>query len=209
MKPKLAVIDYGMGNLRSVTKAFETSGADVHLVTKPEEIGNAQGLVLPGVGALGDCIEGLKASGLDDTVRTWIGEDRPFFGVCLGYQALFDYSEEGNVKGLGVFPGEVKRFQLSPGMKVPHMGWNSATYADQKSPMVEGLISGVDQFYFVHSYFVEPEDASLAFFETEYEKSFASGILRGNCVATQFHPEKSQKKGLQLYRNFLKLIEHT
>ncbi|MCZ6674410.1 MAG: imidazole glycerol phosphate synthase subunit HisH [Verrucomicrobia bacterium] len=208
MKPKLAVIDYGMGNLRSVSKAFEACGAEVTLVTGPEQVNGSAGLILPGVGALGDCIEGLRACNLIDTVKGWIAEDRPFFGVCLGFQALYDYSEEGSVKGLGIFPGQVKRFQLPDTYKVPHMGWNSVTFADTGDSIVEGLNSEEDQFYFVHSYYVAPEEALTTFFQTDYGSSFASGIKVGNCVATQFHPEKSQKKGLTLYRNFLKLVEN-
>ena len=209
MKPKLAVIDYGMGNLRSVSKAFEVCGADVNLVTSPEEIKDAAGLVLPGVGALGDCIAGLRACNLVDTVKGWIAEDRPFFGVCLGFQALYDFSEEGSVEGLGVFTGQVKRFQLPVEYKVPHMGWNTVSFKDTHDPLVAGLKSEEDQFYFVHSYFVSPEEPGSVFFQTEYGNRFASGIKVGNCVATQFHPEKSQAKGLQLYGNFLKLVENT
>ena len=204
----MSVIDYGMGNLRSVAKAFEACGAEVKIVTGPDQISDAQGLVLPGVGALGDCVEGLGACGLDDFVKGWIAEDRPFFGVCLGFQALYDFSEEGSVRGLGIFSGQVKRFRLPVGYKVPHMGWNTVEFADPEDPIVEGLKSGVDQFYFVHSYYVDPEEEDSPFFQTEYGLRFASGIKFGNCVATQFHPEKSQKKGLQLYGNFLKLIEN-
>lgn len=208
MSVKLAVIDYGMGNLRSVCKAFETCGAEVVLVTAPGQVSGANGLILPGVGALGDCIDGLRECRLVDLVKGWIEEDRPFFGVCLGYQALYDFSEEGSVRGLGIFAGAVKRFRLPPEYKVPHMGWNAVTFADPMEPLVDGLQSGVDQFYFVHSYHVVPEDAESGFFTTGYGGPFTSGIKRGNCVATQFHPEKSQKKGLQLYGNFLKLVEN-
>ena len=197
-----------MGNLRSVAKAFESCGADVHLITAPEQMGDASGLVLPGVGALGDCIDGLRSCKLIDLVKGWIGEDRPFFGVCLGFQALYDYSEEGSVDGLGILPGQVKRFQLPVEYKVPHMGWNAASFADPSDPIVNGLVSGVDQFYFVHSYYVAPENDDSSFFKTEYGVQFTSGIKQGNCVATQFHPEKSQKKGLQLYQNFLKVVEN-
>lgn len=208
MGVKLAVIDYGMGNLRSVCKAFETCGAEVKLVTAPEEVDLADGLILPGVGALGDCIDGLRSCRLIDLVTNWIAEDRPFFGVCLGFQALYDFSEEGSIQGLGIFPGEVKRFRLPDEYKVPHMGWNAVTFSDPADPLVEGLDSGEDQFYFVHSYHVVPEDAESRFFTTDYGGHFTSGIKRGNCIATQFHPEKSQKKGLQLYGNFLKLVEN-
>lgn len=208
MKTKLAVIDYGMGNLRSVSKAFETCGADVTLVTSPDQVDAAAGLVLPGVGALGDCIEGLRSCNLIDLVKAWIAEDRPFFGVCLGFQALYDFSEEGAVDGLGIFPGQVKRFQLPSEYKVPHMGWNAASFSNPSDAIVDELESGVDQFYFVHSYYVSPENKDSSFFTTSYGKPFCSGIKLGNCVATQFHPEKSQKKGLQLYGNFLKLVEN-
>ena len=208
MKTKLAVIDYGMGNLRSVCKAFEACGAEVDVITGPERLNGAQGLVLPGVGALGDCMEGLKACSLVDSVKGWISENRPFFGVCLGFQALYDFSEEGDVYGLGIFPGLVKRFQLPAELKVPHMGWNSVVLADPSDPIAAGLVSGQDQFYFVHSYHVAPEEEESVFFETQYGIPFASGIKVGNCVATQFHPEKSQSIGLRLYGNFLKLVEN-
>ena len=208
MNTKLAVIDYGMGNLRSVAKAFESCGADVNIITSPDQMGDAQSLVLPGVGALGDCIEGLRSCNLIDLVKSWIAEDRPFFGVCLGFQALYDYSEEGAVNGLGIYPGQVKRFQLPAEYKVPHMGWNAVTFSDPENDIVQGLTSGEDQFYFVHSYYVAPENMESSFFTTDYGGSFTSGIKNGNCVATQFHPEKSQKKGLLLYQNFLKVVEN-
>ena len=208
MKPKVAVIDYGLGNLRSVCKAFEACSADVDLIFGPEGLNGAQGLVLPGVGALGDCMDGLKACSLMDPVKGWIADDRPFFGVCLGFQALYDYSEEGNVSGLGIFPGSVKRFRLPGGLKVPHMGWNAIVLKNPSDPMAAGLVSGKDQFYFVHSYFVAPKEEEAVFFQTEYGIPFASGIKVGNCVATQFHPEKSQDKGLRLYKNFLNLVEN-
>lgn len=204
----MAVIDYGMGNLRSVCKAFESCGAAVSVATAPGHIEGASGLVLPGVGALGDCIEGLRARALIDTVRGWIADDLPFFGVCLGFQALYEFSEEGAVQGLGIFPGQVKRFLLDKSFKVPHMGWNTVDFSDPDDMIVSGLNSGEDQFYFVHSYYVAPEEEASAFFQTHYGHSFASGIKVGNCIATQFHPEKSQKKGLKLYQNFLKLVEN-
>ncbi len=208
MKPKVAVIDYGLGNLRSVCKAFEACSADVDLISGPEGLDGAQGLVLPGVGALGDCMDGLKACSLVDPVKGWIADDRPFFGVCLGFQALYDYSEEGDVSGLGIFRGSVKRFRLPGSLKVPHMGWNAVVLKNPSDPMATGLVSGKDQFYFVHSYFVAPEEEEAVFFQTEYGIPFASGIKVGNCVATQFHPEKSQDKGLRLYKNFLNLVEN-
>ena len=149
----------------------------------------------------------LVETGLDDLIKDWIKEDRPFFGICLGFQALFEFSEEGNTEGLGIFEGSVKRFPQASDtqLKVPHMGWNSAHFKED-SVLTQGLQSGQDQFYFVHSYYVEPKNQALHLFETEYGAPFCSGIRSSNCVAVQFHPEKSQVKGLQLYSNFLKTL---
>ncbi len=204
-KPRLAVIDYGMGNLRSVVRAWEHVGADAQLVSTPHEIKDADALVFPGQGAIVDTMRLLKETGFDDAIRDWIAADQPFFGICLGLQALFEHSEEGDTPALGVFKGQVRRFDIDPSLKVPHMGWNSVSF-DREDPLTEGLESGTDQFYFVHSYYIDPEDKSLALFETDYGGRFVSGIRSGNCYATQFHPEKSQAKGLHLYRNFLKLL---
>ncbi|MDP4609816.1 MAG: imidazole glycerol phosphate synthase subunit HisH [Opitutales bacterium] len=203
--PKLAVIDYGMGNLRSVVRAWEHVGADAVLVTSPDQIVGADALIFPGQGAIVDAMRLLKETGFDDAIREWIAADKPFFGICLGLQALFEHSEEGDTEALGVFKGKVKRFQVDPSLKIPHMGWNAVSF-DAEDPIVEGLVSGVDQFYFVHSYYIAPEDSSLTLFETDYGGRFVSGIRCGNCYATQFHPEKSQSKGLHLYRNFLKTL---
>ncbi len=204
-RPRLALLNYGMGNLRSVAKAFEVSGAEVRVVEKTEEIGAADGLVLPGVGALPDCVEALKATGLGEAVRRWIGEDRPFFGICLGMQALFDESEEGACRGLGIFPGAVRRFRLPAEYKVPHMGWNPVVFRQAGSPLAAGLRSEGEPFYFVHSYHCVPADRALVFGECDYGGPFVAAIARGRCVATQFHPEKSQAAGLRLYRNFVDL----
>lgn len=201
--PELAMIDYGMGNLRSVQKAFEHVGAQVRVITSPEQTGEPDALILPGVGALGDCVDALKSTGLADTVSGWIGEQRPFFGICLGLQALFEYSEEGNVAGLGIFPGKVLRFQRPHEYKIPHMGWNRVRFTHPADPLLKGLQADGDQYYFVHSYHVVPEDVSLEFARTDYGGEFVCAIKQGACYATQFHPEKSQAKGLQLYRNFL------
>ncbi|MGJ8651950.1 MAG: imidazole glycerol phosphate synthase subunit HisH [Opitutaceae bacterium] len=204
-KPRLAVIDYGMGNLRSVVRAWEHVGADAQLVNQPEQIGDADALIFPGQGAIVDAMRLLKETGFDDAIREWIAQDKPFFGICLGLQALFEHSEEGDTPALGVFKGRVKRFQIDPSLKIPHMGWNAVTF-DSTDPILDGLESGVDQFYFVHSYYIAPEDPSIALFETNYGGRFVSGIRSGKCYATQFHPEKSQAKGLQLYRNFLRVL---
>lgn len=204
-KPQLAVIDCGMGNLRSVARAWEHVGASVKLVAEPEQIGAADALVLPGQGALGDAMRLLRSTGFDDVLRDWMAADRPFFGICLGLQALFEYSEEGDTPALGIFKGAVKRFNLDAGLKIPHMGWNTVRF-EADAALTDGLLSERDQFYFVHSYYIEPQDPGLALFHTDYGGSFVSGIRRGNCYATQFHPEKSQAKGLQLYRNFLRWL---
>ncbi len=204
-KPKLAVIDYGMGNLRSVVRAWEHVGADAYLVDSPDQLAGADALIFPGQGAIVDTMRLLEATGFDNSIRDWISSDRPFFGICLGLQALFEHSEEGDTDALGVFKGSVKRFQIDPALKIPHMGWNSVSF-EEGAPLTDGLRSGEDQFYFVHSYFIDPEDSDLALFHSDYGGSFVSGIQCGNCYATQFHPEKSQAKGLHLYRNFLRSL---
>lgn len=203
--PIIAIIDYGMGNLRSVAKAVETAGGAVRIVTRPGEIGAAAGLVLPGVGALADCVTALQAGGLDAAVRDWIAADRPFLGGCLGLQALFDFSEEADTPGLGIFPGRVVRFRLPAGLKVPHMGWNTVRFTRPASPLAAGLAPEGEAFYFVHSYHCVPADPALVLAECDYGGVFTAAIARGRCFATQFHPEKSQARGLQVYRNFVSL----
>jgi glutamine amidotransferase len=204
MSAAIAVIDTGICNLRSVTKALEAVGATPVVVRTPGEVdaSGADGLVLPGVGALRDCVLSLRTSGLDATVCDWIRLDRPFLGVCLGMQALFDESEEGGVKGLGVIPGKVVRFKLASPYKVPHMGWNTIRFVQQGSPLQEGLGEDGESFYFVHSFHCVPEDRSVALAECVYGAPFVAAIGRGRMFATQFHPEKSQDKGLRIYRNF-------
>lgn len=198
----IALVDYGMGNLRSVAKAWEHVGARVRIVTHPDAIADAQALVLPGVGALGDCMAALKSTGFDRAVRDWIAADKPFFGICLGMQALFEHSEEGDVEGLGILPGQVLRFRLPPTFKVPHMGWNSVRWV-RRTPVDAGLDPRNDQFYFVHSYHVETPDPAIVWGACEYGHEFTCAVNSGNCYATQFHPEKSQDKGLALYKNFI------
>jgi glutamine amidotransferase len=200
----IAVIDTGICNLRSVTKALEAVGASIRVVRAPEEIAaaNATGLVLPGVGALRDCVAALRSAKLDVTVRDWIAADRPFLGVCLGMQALFEHSEEGNITGLGIFPGKVQRFRRPAEFKIPHMGWNTVNFVQRTSPIAAGLSVDADAFYFVHSFHCVPADPSLVLGECDYGGAFCAAIGRGRVFATQFHPEKSQAKGLQIYRNF-------
>ena len=199
----IAVIDTGICNLRSVTKALEVVGASIEVVRTPAEIpAKARGLVLPGVGALRDCVASLRATKLDRVVREWIAADKPFLGVCLGMQALFEHSEEGDVTGLAVFPGKVVRFRRPREFKIPHMGWNDVTFQHKHSPLAIGLAAQGEAFYFVHSFHCEPADRALVLAEANYGGAFCAAIARGRCFATQFHPEKSQTKGLQIYRNF-------
>jgi glutamine amidotransferase len=203
----IAVIDNGICNLRSVTKALEAVGAEVRVVRSPLEVeaADADGLVLPGVGALRDCVAALRATGLDRTVREWIEADQPFLGVCLGMQALFEHSEEGGgagTEGLGIFPGRVVRFVRPPEFKIPHMGWNAVRFTQVDSPLRGGLEEAGESFYFVHSFHCVPGDAALVLAECDYGGVFTAAVGRGRCFATQFHPEKSQAKGLRIYRNF-------
>lgn len=200
----IAVIDNGICNLRSVTKALGAAGASPRVVRTPAEVARsgATGLVLPGVGALRDCVAALRDAKLDATVREWIVADRPFLGVCLGMQALFEHSEEADVTGLGIFKGRVVKFRRPPEFKIPHMGWNTVRFTQPRSPLASDLSPADEVFYFVHSFYCVPADPSLVLGECDYGGPFCAAIGRGRCFATQFHPEKSQAKGLQIYRNF-------
>ena len=206
--PKVGILDYGMGNLRSVHRAFIAAGADARIVQKPHEMEDRQALVFPGQGAIVDTMRLLEDLDWVPFIRAWLAANRPFFGICLGMQALFDFSEEGETPGLGILPGKVQRFRFGPetGLKIPHMGWNQVKFTVADS-MIECIDPTADQFYFVHSYYVVPEDPSCIWGLTEYGGlEFCSAVRRGTLFATQFHPEKSQDKGLQLYRNFLKFL---
>jgi glutamine amidotransferase len=203
----IGIVDYDIGNLRSVQKAFQHEGGDAVFVRTPQEIRRADALVLPGVGAFGDCVRCLDASGMRDEVVAWAKSGRPFFGICVGFQMLFDSSEEAPDRpGLGLFPGEVRRFSAARGLKITQIGWNTVTVYRPDSPLLAG-ISSEDFFYFVHSYYVTPRDPSLIALETTYGETFAAAIVRDNLIATQFHPEKSQRAGLQLIRNFVELSQ--
>lgn len=206
LSQKIGVVDYGTGNLRSVVKAFEYLGAQVQVFQSPEGMDEMDALVFPGQGTFDQCLEALDRSGLDQKLQEWVQAGRPYFGICLGLQVLFEGSEEGKLPGLEIFPGMVRRFPSNPSLKVPHMGWNAVNWNLQAThPLRKDLEDG-DQFYFVHSYYVTGVSSDLVKFETSYGIPFVSGIFSGKCVATQFHPEKSQSKGLQLYRNFLEKI---
>ncbi|KAF1086427.1 Imidazole glycerol phosphate synthase subunit HisH 1 [Sporotomaculum syntrophicum] len=200
----IAIVDYGMGNLRSVAKGFEKMGFGVEVTSNPQELEQAAGVVLPGVGAFADAMSNLRNRGLVDAIHRVIAAGKPFLGICLGLQLLFEYSEEwGITEGLAVFPGRVRR--LPPGLKIPHMGWNTLTY--QKScPLFQGI---PDQaaFYFVHSYYVEPADPELTVVTTEYGMDFTSVAAKDNVYGIQFHPEKSSALGLRILENFGRLVE--
>jgi imidazole glycerol-phosphate synthase subunit HisH len=201
----IGIVDYGGGNIQSVRNTLTCLGAEHRDVSSPEDFSKVSALVFPGQGAFADSMAGLAARGLVAPLQTWLREDRPFFGICIGYQVLFESSQENpGVAGLGIFPGEVVKFDPAPGVKVPHMGWNTALPSGGAAWPWEGL---PDQpfFYFVHSYFPQPADPALAATETEYAgRRFASSIQKGNLTATQFHPEKSQDNGLRLIGNFVR-----
>lgn len=201
---KVALIDYGMGNLRSVMRALEKAGAQVLVARVPEEVGDAEALIFPGQGAIADSMRALQESGFDVFIKNWIAADKPFMGICLGLQILFEHSEEGNIDGMGIFRGNVKKFPQNSGLKIPHMGWNTISINGNNSgKLTENLNKEGDSFYFVHSYYVETPETDIIWSTSEYGISFVSGIRRGNVFAVQFHPEKSQEKGIRLYRNFL------
>ena len=203
-RPKVAVIDYGMGNLRSVSRALVAAGADAYLAATPQLAESADAVVFPGQGAMADCMDCIRRNDFETFLNAWIAADRPFLGVCMGLQVLFERSEESDRQGLGIFPGIVKRFPSQPGLRIPHMGWNEAIFKTG-SPLTQGLRTEGEPFYFVHSYRVVETDPAIVWSETDYAGRFVSGVRRGRVFATQVHPEKSQVKGLQLYRNFLTL----
>ena len=202
----IALIDYGSGNLRSVHKALLKVGAGVRLVRTPGEIGDARAMVLPGVGAFDDCINALRKQELLEAARSFIRSGRPFLGICVGYQALFEKSEEFNscAAGLGIFRGRVVRFTERDGLKIPQIGWNQLESINAQCPLFRGIGEG-SYVYFVHSFYPQPEDSSIVATRTSYGERFASSAWRDNVFATQFHPEKSQKVGLQLLKNFVEL----
>jgi glutamine amidotransferase len=197
----IAVIDYGAGNIRNVVNAVNKLGYQVVLSSNPEEVLSAEKVILPGVGAAGDTVSSLKKLNLVEPIRRIISENRPFIGICIGLQVLFTETEEDkNQKCLDAFSGKVRK--LPDGLKIPHMGWNQVKQkADH--PVFEGVPDN-SNFYFVHSYYVDPEDKSLIAGTTEYGLNFCSIIARGNVIGTQFHPEKSGDIGLKIYDNFLR-----
>lgn len=206
LRPVIALLDYGAGNLRSVHKALLHLGAQVQVTHDPEPLAEARAVVLPGVGAFDDCLNALHRQALLEACRKFIAGGRPFLGICVGYQALFEASEEFNscAAGLGVFRGRVVRFTGSGGLKVPQIGWNQLEIERPDCPLFQGVPSG-SHVYFVHSFYPRPVDDTLVAARTEYGENFASAIWKDNVFATQFHPEKSQAVGLQILRNFVSL----
>ncbi|HEX5035025.1 MAG TPA: imidazole glycerol phosphate synthase subunit HisH [bacterium] len=200
----IAIIDYDMGNLRSVSKAVEHVGGEAVITRDPKVLTTADKVILPGVGAFRDCIGNLKEYGLAEPVKEFIASGRPFLGICVGMQLLADESEEGGrYEGLGVIPGKVRRFPADSGLKVPHMGWNQL-----KLKGTPTLLKGLDEefVYFVHSYYVEPaKPKGLVAATSDYGQTFAAALEKDNIFATQFHPEKSQKVGLKILERFVKL----
>lgn len=198
----VVVVDYGMGNLRSVQKAFEHVADDARIVisSRPEEVRRADRVVFPGQGAMPDCMRYLRESGLEEAVCEAAAR-KPFFGICVGMQMLFEHSEEGNTAGLGIFAGKVTRFLPDAVHKVPHMGWNQVAQT-LPHPLWTGIGNG-ERFYFVHSYFCTPTDPAVSTGVSHYTTPFTAALSRDNIFATQFHPEKSHRAGLTLYKNFL------
>jgi glutamine amidotransferase len=197
----IAVIDYGAGNIRSVVNAVTSLGYEPKVTSSPDDVLAAGLVILPGVGAAADTVSSLKARGLVEPIKRVIDEDRPFLGICIGMQVLFDVTEEGGMSEcLGILPGKVT--EIPPGLKVPHMGWNQVKQK-MEHPVFDGIPDEAN-FYFVHSYYAAPEDESIILGETEYGVKMCSAVARGNLVATQFHPEKSGELGLKFYDNFIK-----
>lgn len=201
--PLLGLVDYGSGNLRSVQRAIEHAGGECTHVQCESHTTGCAALVVPGVGSFGDCARQLRETGLWAVIKSWIGADKPYLGICLGYQLLFDSSEESpGVEGLGALRGKVVHFPKSSGLKIPHMGWNQLHIRKPSDSLITGLGENPD-FYFVHSYYPVPEDDAVVTTTCNYGVEFAASVTKGNLSAVQFHPEKSQELGLKMLRNFI------
>ena len=201
--PLLGLVDYGSGNLRSVQRAIEHAGGECTHVQCESHTTGCAALVVPGVGSFGDCARQLRETGLWAVIKSWIGADKSYLGICLGYQLLFDSSEESpGVEGLGALRGKVVHFPKSSGLKIPHMGWNQLHIHKPSDSLTTGLGENPD-FYFVHSYYPVPEDDAVVTTTCHYGVEFAASVTKGNLSAVQFHPEKSQELGLKMLRNFI------
>lgn len=200
---RLGLVDYGSGNLRSVQRALEYSGASVVHVTREVDAKGCSALVVPGVGSFGDCARQLREAGLWEFIRGWLADGLPYLGICLGYQLLFEASEESpGVEGFGALKGKVVHFPKDAGLKIPHMGWNQLHVRRPEDRLMKGLCNDPD-FYFVHSYYPVPEEEGVVTSTCGYGGEFAASVTRGNLSAVQFHPEKSQTLGLAMLRNFI------
>jgi len=201
--PLLGLVDYGSGNLRSVHRAIEESGGSCVSVRTPADAKSCTALVVPGVGSFGDCARQLREAGLWEFLREWLAADRPYLGICLGYQLLFESSEESpGVEGLAALGGRVVHFERGGELKIPHMGWNQLQIRSASDPLMQGLGES-PEFYFVHSYYPAPEEPEKITATCHYGVEFAASVTRGNLHAVQFHPEKSQLLGLTMLRNFI------
>lgn len=202
----IAVIDYGGGNIQSVYKALKFIGCECKITCDKDEIINADGAILPGQGSFGDCVDSMREKGIDKAVKSFIESGKPFLGICVGLQLLFESSEETpDIEGLGIFKGKIKKIPNGEGLKIPHMGWNSI-----KTLNNEGIFKGIEDnsyVYFVHSYYLDAEDKSIVSAQTEYGVKIDAAVTRGNVTATQFHPEKSGETGLKMLRNFANMCE--
>ena len=202
----ITIIDYGMGNLRSVQKAFELFHSKVRVSSSFKDILAADKVILPGVGAFGKAMEELEKRSLINVIKEIIEKGKPFLGICLGYQLLFSESEESEKqKGLDILKGSVKKFKSKDGLKIPHMGWNKINIKPKKTSNILNGVPDESYMYFVHSYFVKPDDKKIVICKTDYGQNFASGIQKDNIYAFQFHPEKSQGVGLKIVENFVNI----
>jgi glutamine amidotransferase len=201
----IALIDYGSGNIRSVSNALHREGAEVELTGDPARLAEADGIVLPGVGAFGDCVRGLQTRGLWEPLAAWLAADKPFLGICVGYQMLFEESEESpGVRGFGFFGGRVQRFATA-GLKVPQIGWNQLELTDRAHVLWRGLPAR-PHVYFVHSFYPVPTSPDVITSRSTYGETFAASAARGRAAGVQFHPEKSQDVGLAILRNFVNSV---
>lgn len=205
--PVIAVVDYDMGNLHSACKGLENAGATPKITDSPAEIERADAVVLPGVGSFDPAVQHLRSRNLEQPIIDAIASGKPFLGICLGLQILFDSSEEGKEPGLGIIPGKVRRFKSEPGLTIPHMGWNQLQFTQPNAPLWQNLEAS-PWVYFVHSYYVEPIDSAVrAATITHGSQKITAAIRRDNLMAVQFHPEKSSTAGLQILSNFVALVK--